>query len=213
MSVRQLLSCFIIFLVAVTSSNSSSSRRERYHSQRLYSDEYGKFFRDNFGLRIYIHCYDSYYREVHHCRPKSERRRIYDSDRRRRIDFERIPDYRYHHLDGRGNVNVGKGRYLKKGRDVYIECDFPSYDRLLSNIVWYRKTRWSKSGYQRCNHGENRFLIESLGDNRSRLIIFDYDPYIDDGIYRCFATRLIRDTYGRGKESVYVEVDVFPRRG
>ena len=45
--------------------------------------------------------------------------------------------YRY---DGRGNVNVGRGRFYQRGDDLLVECEFPRRDSLATDIVWYRKT-------------------------------------------------------------------------
>ena len=45
-----------------------------------------------------------------------------------------------HKYDGRGNVNVGRGRYYQRGKELFVECEFPRKDVLASDIVWYRKT-------------------------------------------------------------------------
>ena len=42
--------------------------------------------------------------------------------------------------DGRGNVNVGRGRFYQRGDDLLVECEFPRRDSLATDIVWYRKT-------------------------------------------------------------------------
>ena len=42
--------------------------------------------------------------------------------------------------DGRGNVNVGRGRFYQRGADLLVECEFPRRDTLSTDIVWYRKT-------------------------------------------------------------------------
>ena len=43
--------------------------------------------------------------------------------------------------DGRGNVNVGRGRFYQRGADLLVECEFPRRESLSTDIVWYRKTR------------------------------------------------------------------------
>ena len=45
-----------------------------------------------------------------------------------------------HRYDGRGNVNVGRGRFYQRGDDLLVECEFPRRDSLATDIVWYRKT-------------------------------------------------------------------------
>ena len=42
--------------------------------------------------------------------------------------------------DGRGNVNVGRGRFYQRGDDLLVECEFHRRDTLATDIVWYRKT-------------------------------------------------------------------------
>jgi len=41
-------------------------------------------------------------------------------------------------------------------------------------------------------------------------VIRDYQSGLDDGIYRCFATR--RNSFGSGTETVYVETEVNDRQ-
>ena len=43
---------------------------------------------------------------------------------------------------------------------------------------------------------QRRYEVQSLGPNSSSLVIRDYQSGLDDGIYRCFATR--RNSFGIG---------------
>ena len=113
---------------------------------------------------------------------------------------------------------MGNGRFFYlNDRTVEIECNFPSNNRLISNIVWVRKAFHSRDYYPRVREFTNynydfgsgdrrRYEVKSLGPNTSTLIIRDYQSHLDDGIYRCFATR--RNPYGSGTETVYIETEV-----
>lgn len=51
---------------------------------------------------------------------------------------------------------------------------------------------------------DDKYEIRSIDPNCSVLIVRDFNPLIDDGVYRCFATR---NGYG-GSDTVYVETEV-----
>ncbi len=48
--------------------------------------------------------------------------------------------------------------------------------------------------------------IENFGPNGSRMVIRNFRAGIDDGVYRCFATR--RNYYNGREETIYVQVRV-----
>ena len=115
---------------------------------------------------------------------------------------------------------MGNGRFFSRDYDrtVEIECNFPSNNRLISNIIWVRKAFHSHDYYPRVREFSNynfdfdsgnqrrRYEVKNLGPNSSILIIRDYQSHLDDGIYRCFATR--SNPYGSGTETVYIQTEV-----
>lgn len=214
-----------------------------YHHNKQ-TDFYGEFYYSGTsGKKIYTYCYDWRFHATHDCKP--DKRHNYDHDWHwhqnqvtekpyYRPDQGGYQDHHYHHhdhyfhhsdsghddkyhyFDGRRNIRVGNGRFYLRGRNLEVECEFPANNRLVSNIVWYRR-----SGRNRRHHSGNglsrdRVEVRSLGRNGSLLIIRDYRSYEDDGVYRCFATRERKNPhynyeYKEGKETIYVETEVYPR--
>ena len=70
------------------------------------------------------------------------------------------PDYG--HYDGRSNINVGRGRFYRRGRDVFIECVFPEKSHsssYISNIVWHRKKPGLNHRYDYLNSWHEIFNV------------------------------------------------------
>ena len=199
----------LIFLLPTLTWSSHHHKHKGYHHGKL-TDYYGEYYYDSYGKPKYVYCYDPRFYVEDYCRPRPH--------------YYHLSDYPYgislnpayysllydKYWDGRGKVNVGKGRFYQRGRDVYIECDFPSVHRLVSNIVWYRKLFHEHPRYDR-DFDRRRYIVQSVDDYTSRLIIRDYNS-LDDGLYRCLATRVNGDTYlSKGKETVFMEVDVYKK--
>ncbi|XP_059089635.1 uncharacterized protein LOC131885577 [Tigriopus californicus] len=199
--------------------------RGHYHHGKD-SDFYGEYYLDRYDQKVYTYCYEKGFLLRHHCRPPPTHYKYstYQTEEHQTSyyatsHFLVSPSYshQYHHYDGRGNINVGKGQYYLQGRDLVVECDFPSSSRHLSNVIWYRKSH-GNHGYAKDHdyHRQNRYryYVENWGENGSRLIIRDYRPVEDDGVYRCFATRYRPGRYigGRDKDTIYMEIDVYPRK-
>ena len=69
---------------------------------------------------------------------------------------------------------------------MYILDYYPRYRDFSSNYY----------DYNGGSNGQRRYEVQSLGPNSSSLVIRDYQSGLDDGIYRCFATR--RNSFGSG---------------
>lgn len=180
-----------------------------YYHHGKQTDYYGEYYRDRYtSTHVYTYCYDSRYHTKNLCRPGGGGH----APPGNALVFSQ-PSYAsplYSHYDGRNNINVGKGRYYRRGRDLVIECEFPRYDRLISNVVWYRKA------YKGYYHGKDtldrhRIRVDNIGRHGSRLVIYDYRSRDDDGIYRCFATRHKYGPYSPAKETVYMEIEVLSK--
>ena len=162
-------------------------------------------------FQVYTYCYDARYTPSENCRPRSYNDLI--------TSAERPHSASYGLFDGRGNVNVGKGRFYRRGRDLVVECEFPRQDRLVSSVVWYRKAAVQSSEYGGGSSSfdypdRRRLRVDNIGRHGSRLVLRDYDALSDDGVYRCFTTRSrdhgLTDSYGHAaKETVFMEIDVY----
>ena len=95
--------------------------------------QYSSTVRFTYLTQVYTYCYDPRYLTSDDCRPLTDSRRYYD-------DNYYYPVNDYYRYDGRGNINVGRGRFYKRGPDMVVECEFPRRDRIVSNVVWFRKT-------------------------------------------------------------------------
>ena len=193
-----------------------------YHHGK-FSDFYGEYFLpspEGVG-RVYTYCFDRRFSPRENCRPSTDPFH-YDigSARSGQPKSFRRDESAY---DGRGgNINVGKGRFYRRvgSRDMVIECSFPRDTLLTSDVVWYRRSFRKDRNYQDDfrYHQLNRYryVIETdaLRVPGSRLVVRDYRPQEDDGVYRCFANRRSSGKYYGSSphdfstETVYMEIDV-----
>lgn len=184
------------------------------------SDTYGRYDYDRYGYKVYTYCYDRLSRIQDDCRQYSGygRDNYYDSPTPRpsggsssAVDQSAGTPYRddyYYNGRGRSDVNIGRGRFALFGRDAELTCEFPLGSQIISNIIW------EKEG-DRYNSIEDllgrRMEVRRIGTYGSVLRIKDWDER-DNGVYRCVASRSY-NTYSRygDKETVYMEVDFYPR--
>jgi len=185
---------------------------------RSRTDEYGTYYYDRQGYRIYTVCRSRSALPRDQCRLSGYGRDVYSS--RPYDSYGRYDDY---YSDSRGKVNVGSGtfRVYGGGRDAALRCEFPRGSHIVSNIVW-EKVGDSRYGYNRYNSNSLRGMrVRSLGSYGSELIIENFRDR-DFGAYRCVGTRSYDNylgrpsygsSYGRGydrTESVYMEVQFYP---
>lgn len=208
---QQLLLFQFVILSAYSISVANSDQAYYHHGKQ--TDYYGEYYRDRFSSTyVYTYCYDDRYHIKNRCRPSyAGPGTVFNPPPGGYT--KSISNY-YAHYDGRNNINVGKGRYYRRGRDLVVECEFPRYDRLISNVVWYRK---AYKGYyydpDTRTLDPHRIRVDNIGHHGSRLVIYDYRSKDDDGVYRCFATRQKYGAYSSSpaKETVYMEIEVFSK--
>jgi len=234
-------------LITLTGCHFRSSYYDSYSSynsiggsSRSRTDEYGTYYYDREGYRIYTVCRSRSALPRDQCRYSGYGRDIYSSSRPY-DSYGRYDDYYY---GSRGKVNVGSGRFegirnegmqngdsrkigkgtfrvYSGGRDAALRCEFPRGSHIVSNIVW-EKAGDSRFGYNRYNSNSLRGMrVRSLGSFGSELVIEDFRDR-DFGVYRCIGTRKYDNylgrpsygsSYGRGydrTESVYMEVQFYP---
>jgi len=219
-------------LITLSGCHFRSSYDYNYNSYnsigRSRTDEYGTYYYDRQGYRIYTVCRSRSALPREQCRYSSYGRDgYYDS-------YGRYDDY---YGGSRGKVNLGSGRFegnnryegiqneesrkigkgtfrvFSGGRDAALRCEFPHGSHIVSNIVW-EKVGEPRYGYNRLRSLRG-MRVRSLGSYGSELLIEDFRER-DTGIYRCVGTRSYDrygSSYGRGygrTESVYMEVDFYP---
>jgi len=200
--------------------DSYSSSYNSIGTSRSRTDEYGTYYYDRQGYRIYTVCRSRSALPRDQCRSSGYGRDVYGS---RPYDsyYGRYDDY--YSGGSRGKVNVGSGtfRVYGGGRDAALRCEFPRGSHIVSNIVW-EKVGDSRYGYNRYNSNSLRGMrVRSLGSYGSELILENFRDR-DFGVYRCVGTRSYDNylgrpsygsSYGRGydrTESVYMEVQFYP---
>ncbi|XP_040572553.1 uncharacterized protein [Lepeophtheirus salmonis] len=198
-----------------------------------FRDSFGEFFYGLNGNQVYLQCFDKYRYPNNHCQGKSvyfpvNRPQVVQQQissigpykpnyedaepgNTNDVDFVEVSAdearrYRpyYGRFDGRGNVNVGRGIYEARGKDVEINCDFPR-EKEVRRIVWCKVPSYDRSSWKdESNRG--RLRVKRLGRSSTKLIIRNFKQEQDSGTYRCFGLRN-RD---QGLEPIYMETDVRP---
>jgi len=199
-----------------SSYDSYSSSYNSLGSSRSRTDEYGTYYYDRQGYRIYTVCrsrsalprdqcrYSGYGRDVYSSRPSYDSYGRYDdyysggSRGKVNVGSGRFEGNRYEGMQNEESRKIGKGtfRVFGGGRDAALRCEFPRGSHIVSNIVW-EKVGDSRYGYNRYNSNSLRGMrVRSLGSYGSELIIENFRDR-DFGVYRCVGTRSYDNYLGR----------------